>query len=152
MLNLPYQTFAQYLLRINRAISCMSQFYGLNFNSSSECDNDAIILESLTSAAAAEYLPPLIDSSKVISAKLFMGMRYVMYCHSCISMNESLWMIMMKCKEITQIHWLEWLSCFLSVFRLNLRFLIRGWQWYHHPGIPNISCSCRISPSIDRIC
>jgi hypothetical protein len=29
------------------------------------------------------------DSSKVISAELFMGMRYVMYCHSCISMNES---------------------------------------------------------------
>ena len=30
------------------------------------------------------------DSSKVISAKLFMGMRYVMYCNSCISMNASL--------------------------------------------------------------
>ena len=36
------------------------------------------------------FLFMMQDSSKVISAKLFMGMRYVMYCDSCISMNESL--------------------------------------------------------------
>jgi len=53
---------AQYLLRINRAISCLSQFSGLTFHSSSEDDNDAIILESPTSAAAAANLPPSIGS------------------------------------------------------------------------------------------
>ncbi len=38
------------------------------------------------------------DSSKVVSAKLFMGMRYVRYCLWCISMNECLWMQFIWCK------------------------------------------------------
>jgi hypothetical protein len=40
----------------------VSQFSGLTFDSSSEDDNDAIVLEKLTSAAAAGNLPPSIGS------------------------------------------------------------------------------------------
>jgi hypothetical protein len=58
----------------------VSQFSGLTFDSSSEDDNDAIILESLTSAAAAEYLPLLIGSVwehplvKIIKVPLLNGL------------------------------------------------------------------------------